>query len=276
MQDGLTNDTRSQHRFPPEGVADMFELRSRMIGALLLREARTRFGRSSLGYLWAVIEPISHVAVMCFVYWTINRQSPVGPSVLLFFVTGVLPFFLFHKVALHLGAAVRGSQKVLRMPFVSPIDMVVARAVLEALTWVVVAAILFGALLALDLAEMPVAPETSALAALVTLALGIGVGLVNATAMALWGSWVQIYTMATRPLYIFSAIFFSIDQVPSTLQYWLSWNPVLHAVQWFRAGFRGDYATPVLDEVYLLGWVVATWFIGLCMIRVARPRLAYA
>jgi hypothetical protein len=63
MQDGLTNDTHARPRFPPEGVAEMFDLRSRMIGALLLREARTRFGRSSLGYLWAVIEPVSHVAV---------------------------------------------------------------------------------------------------------------------------------------------------------------------------------------------------------------------
>lgn len=250
--------------------------RSRMIGALLLRETQTRFGRSSLGYLWALIEPISHVTAMCFVYWTINRQAPVGPSVIMFFVTGVLPFFLFHKTALHLGAAVRGSQKVLRLPFVAPIDMVVARAVLEALTWVSIVLILYVGLLGLGLAEAPEAPETAAAAALATFALGFGVGLVNATAMALWNSWLYFYTMATRPLYIFSAIFFAIDQVPSGLQYWMSWNPVLHAVLWFRTGFRADYASPLLDQGYLISWGIATLFIGLCLMRVTRPRLAYA
>jgi len=254
---------------------EILALRGRIIGALLLRESKTRFGRSRLGYLWALLEPISHVAVLCFVYWTINRQAPVGPSVMLFFVTGVLPFFLFHKMALHLGGAVRGSQKVLRMPFVAPTDMIAARAVLEGLTWVVVAVILILILMALDLAEPPAEPATAALAALVTFGLGLGVGLVNASAMVLWNSWIHIYGMVTRPLYIFSGIFYSIDQVPSGLQYWLSWNPVLHAVQWFRIGFRADYATSVLDERYLLSWVFGSILLGMCLARVARPRLAY-
>lgn len=255
---------------------EVLSLRGRVIGALLLREAKTRFRGSSLGYFWAVLEPVSHVAVLAFVYWAISRQSPVGPSVLLFFVTGVLPFFLFHRVAMQLGASVRGSQKVLRMPFIAPVDMVVARAVLEGLTWVVVTCILVFALLALELAEPPADPATAALGALVTFGLGMGVGLVNASAMVLWTSWIQIYGMITRPLYIFSGIFYSIDQVPSGLQYWLSWNPVLHGVQWFRLGFRADYTTPVLDELYLLSWVAGSFLLGLCLLRATRPRLPYA
>lgn len=246
-----------------------------MSSALLLREAKTRFGQSRIGYLWALIEPLSHVAVMCVVYWAINRRAPVGPSVVLFFITGVLPFFLFHKVALQVGGAVRGSQKILRMPFVSPVDMIVARAILAGLTWVVVISILVLLLLVLEVMEPPAAPETAALAALMTFALGTGVGLVNATAMALWNSWVHVYTVATRPLYIFSAIFFSVDRIPSSLQYWLSWNPVLHAVQWFRTGFRADYDTPVLDRAYLVGWVLGSLLLGLGMLRAARPRLGY-
>ncbi|WP_043833953.1 ABC transporter permease [Muricoccus aerilatus] len=249
--------------------------RAQMSGALLLREAKTQSGRSRIGYLWALIEPLSHVAVMCVVYWAINRRAPVGPSVVLFFITGVLPFFLFHKVALQVGGAVRGSQKVLRMPFVSPLDMIVARAVLAGLTWVVVISILVVLLLAMEVMEPPVSPETAVLAALLTFALGLGVGLVNATAMSLWSSWVHIYGVLTRPLYIFSGIFFSVDRIPSNLQYWLSWNPVLHAVQWFRTGFRSDYSTPVLDRTYLISWVLASLLLGLSMLRAARPRLAY-
>ena len=254
----------------------VLKLRGRFIGALLLRESKTRFGRSELGYLWAILEPISHVAVMCLVYWAINRLAPVGPSVMLFFVTGVLPFFLFHKTALHLGASVRGSQKVLRMPFMAPIDIIVARAVLEGLTWLVVACILLLTLVAMGMAEAPAEWGIVGLAAIVTFGLGVGVGLVNASAMALWPSWIQIYSVLTRPLYIFSAIFYSIDQVPSGLQYWLSWNPLLHGVLWFRLGFRADYASPVLDEQYLLSWVAGSILFGLCVLRVARTRLAYA
>ncbi len=262
--------------YPEPGLLHALARRRRMIGALLLRESQTRFGRTRIGYLWALVEPISHVAVMSLVYWAINRQAPVGASVIMFFATGVLPFLLFHRMALQLGAAVRGSQKVLRLPFVAPIDILVARAILEGLTWVAVTTIVFTALVAMELAEPPDQPFVVAAAALATFGLGAGIGLVNATTMTLWASSVHTYRALTRPLYIFSAIFFSIDQVPSYLQYWLSWNPVLHAVLWFRAGFRADYASHVLDETYLLGWVVGSLFLGLCLLRVARTRLPYA
>lgn len=270
-----TRDSALPPAFEPS-IVETLELRGRMIGALLLRETRTRFGRSRLGYVWALLEPIAHVGVMCLVYWTINRQAPVGPSVMLFFVTGVLPFFLFHKTALHLGNAIRSNQKVLRMPLLAPVDVIAARAVLEGMTWLVIAAILLLALMALGMAEWPAEPGTAALAALATFGLGLGIGLVNASLMVLVSSWVQVYHVLTRPLYIFSGIFYSIDQVPSGLQYWLSWNPLLHGVLWFRTGFRADYATPVLDEQYLLSWIGASVLLGLCLLRVARPRLAYA
>ncbi len=78
----------------------------------------------------------------------------------------------------------------------------------------------------------------------------------------------------TRPLRILSANFFSPDRVPSSLQDLLPWNPVLHVVQWFRSGFRADEDTSVRDLECLACWVVASFPTGMCMMRIARPRLA--
>jgi len=250
--------------------------RRRVIVALLLREAQTRFGKTRLGYLWALIEPISHVAVMSLVYWAINRMAPVGASVVLFFVTGVLPYFLFQKVALHLGGAVRSNQKLLRLPLVNTMNLVVSRAALEGLTWIVVSALIFFALITTGRAEPPEHPGACMVAAAAAFGLGCGVGLVNAVLMPIWPSWVQIYPTVTRPLYHFSAIFFFIDQIPSYLRDWLSWNPMVHAIQWFRQGYRDDYASTVLDEIYLLKWIAVTLLLGLCMERLAQRRLAEA
>ena len=245
----------------------------RIIGAIMLREAQTRYGKSTLGYLWAFIEPISHVAVMSFVYWAINRQSPVGSSVLVFFVTGVLPYFLFQKVSLHLGNAVRANRQVLRLPAVTPLDLVAARAVLEGLTWVAVAAVLFGGLAAAGRARAPDQPLVCAAAAFVTFALGFGVGLMNAVLMTLWPSWARAYPTVTRPLYHFSAIFFFIDHIPPHLRDWLAWNPLVHAVQWFRVGYCAEYGSTVLDCGYLVRWAIATVVLALCLERLAQRRL---
>lgn len=248
----------------------------RTIHSIMLREMQTRFGKSRLGYLWAFIEPISHVTVMCLVYWAINRQAPVGASVVVFLVTGVLPYLLFQKVALHLGNAVRANRLLLRLPMVTPLDAIIARAVLEGLTWVTVSTVLFVVLVLAGLARPPDQLTVCAAAAIVTFGLACGIGLMNSVLMTLWPSWTRIYPTITRPLYHVSAIFFFIDHIPPNLQYWLSWNPMVHAVQWFRVGYQNEYASMILDQDYLLKWAVATVVLGLCMERLSQQKLQAA
>ncbi|WP_159349896.1 ABC transporter permease [Roseomonas harenae] len=248
----------------------------RIVGAVLLRESRTRFGRTRLGYLWALAEPISHVMVMSIVYWAINRRAPVGDNVILFFITGVLPFFLFQKTARNLGGALRGGQTLLRLPLVNGMDLVMARALLEAVTWVCVTFIILGFMVVSGRAHMPDHPLICAAAAVATFGLGFGIGLVNAVLMTMWKSWVMIYPMITKPLYHFSAIFFFIDRIPADLRYWLSWNPMMHSVQWFRQGYITEYASVTLDPDYLLKWAIASILLGLCLERVTQRQVQSA
>ncbi|MFH5925883.1 ABC transporter permease [Roseomonas xinghualingensis] len=248
----------------------------RIVGAILLRESRTRFGRTRLGYLWALAEPISHVMVMSVVYWAINRRAPVGDNVILFFVTGVLPYFLFQKTARNVGGALRGGQTLLRLPLVNGMDLVVGRALLEAVTWLCVTLIILGFMVSTGRAHMPDHPLVCAAAVIATFGLGFGVGLVNAVIMTMWKSWVMIYPMITKPLYHFSAIFFFIDRIPADLRYWLSWNPLMHGVQWFRQGYITEYASVTLDANYLLKWAIASILIGLCLERVTQRQVQSA
>lgn len=51
MQHGLKLQRRS-------GVASAISIQARVIGALILRELHTRYGRENIGYLWLVAEPL--------------------------------------------------------------------------------------------------------------------------------------------------------------------------------------------------------------------------
>ena len=46
-------------------LAEAFSIQLRVIGALILREIRGRFGRAKLGYLWAIFEPLMHISPTC-------------------------------------------------------------------------------------------------------------------------------------------------------------------------------------------------------------------
>lgn len=248
----------------------------RVIGALILRTAQTRFGHTSVGYLWALIEPIAHVAVMSVVYWAINRQDPVGGNVLLFFVTGVLPFFLFQKTALHVGAALRSNQMLLRFPLIHALDIVTSRGLLEGVTWLAVSVLILGGMIMGDYAPVPEYPMECVGAIILIFTMGMGVGLINAVLGKMWRSWVMLYPIITRPLYHFSAIFFFIDRVPVDLRRWLLWNPMLHGVALFRAGYLSDYDTIYMSPLYLSQWAIGSVVVGLCLQRITRKRIISA
>ena len=54
----------------------------------------------------------------------------------------------------------------------------------------------------------------------------------------------------------------------------LAWNPLLHAIDWFRAGFFVDYQPHWLDRRYLLMAAVLSVLIGLALERGLRRRLS--
>ena len=52
----------------------------RTIHGLLLRESRTRYGRRSAGYVWALISPMILLVVMMVVFSAIARPAGAGES----------------------------------------------------------------------------------------------------------------------------------------------------------------------------------------------------
>src|SRR5690606_619099 len=121
--------------------------------------------------------------------------------------TGIMPFFLFNHTASRLSRSLSANLMLLRLPPVTAIDVMIARGILQGLTWIVVFLILLTGLTLMGRGLWPAHPEICALAALTTFFLGCGVGMINAVLSALFKSWDRIYTALTRPLYLLSGIF---------------------------------------------------------------------
>jgi capsular polysaccharide transport system permease protein len=54
----------------------------------------------------------------------------------------------------------------------------------------------------------------------------------------------------------------------------LAWNPLLHAIDWFRAGFFGTYQPHWLDRRYLLVTAILALLAGLSLERGLRRQLS--
>src|SRR5262245_51841833 len=119
-------------------LVEAFRIQKRVVGALILRDMRTRFGRTFFGYLVIVGWPFSHLLLLMGVYLVTRRVAPIGTNTTIFLATGVLPYILFFYPGRFIMFSLVQNHPLLYFPIVKPVDVVLARGILEILTafWV--------------------------------------------------------------------------------------------------------------------------------------------
>lgn len=230
----------------------------RSVAALVLREMSTTYGRSPGGYLWALVEPLAAIALLSFAFSLAFKAPSLGVSFPLFYATAYLPYMLFHDVASKTAQAIRFSRPLLSFNAVSWLDVLLARFLLNLLTHLVVGAMVLGTMLVvLDTRAAPdmgIVLNALAMAAL----LALGFGAMNAFLFLAFPVWERIWTIATRPLFIISGVFFLFEDVPADIRGYLWFNPLFHVTGEMRRGFYptydASYVTPAFP--FALGLVV--------------------
>ncbi len=180
----------------------------RVIGALIIRETRTRFADSKLGYGWALMEPILHITLLSVTFAVLmHGRPPIGTHFFIFYYTGLIPYHIFVHTSSGMSHAITGNGPVLQLPPVTTSDVIAARGLLEIMTDVIVAVVLLVGFGAVGLAAAPDDLWGPSIALLVTAAFGYGAGYVNAVLTAFFPSWDKAYGQVTRVLYFISGIF---------------------------------------------------------------------
>ncbi len=273
LADGIAREKR--HPRPPPGWLDRLRSERRVIGALIIRETRTRFGDSRLGYGWALIEPILHISLLSATFAVLmHGRPPIGTHFFVFYYTGLIPYLMFIHTSSGMSHAIVGNGALLQLPVVTTFTVIAARGLLEVMTDIVVAVILLAGFGTAGLAAMPDDLWGAASALLVTAMLGCGVGYINAVATVFYPSWEKLYGQVTRILYFVSGIFYVPGMMPDWARDTLAWNPLLHAIDWFRAGFFDGYQPHWLDRSYLVGVAVLVLAGGFAVERGLRRRLS--
>jgi capsular polysaccharide transport system permease protein len=242
----------------------------RVIGALLLRETRTRFGKSRLGYAWALLSPLLQISILSGLFYMTGRHiPPVGNSIILFFASGVLPYQLFMKTSNMIMNAIRSNDALMYFPVVEQLDAILARYFLEVATYTLIMIILFGVIINIfDLPLPEFLPLIGSICGLSFLALGLG--LCNAVIISFIKSWDRIFSAVSTPLYFLSGVFFLMDTLPPAAAKILILNPVFHGIEWFREGIYMQLESSQLDQMYLFKWGILLMVIGLSLERVLR------
>jgi capsular polysaccharide transport system permease protein len=248
------------------------KIKFRVIFALILRETRTTFGNSSLGYIWALFTPAMGVTLLVALFTFANRQPPFGQSLALFFSTGYLVYDYWSKLTNSLSNVLDANKALLLYPVVTPTAAILSRFILITITYILVMFIFFAGLIILGLADFPAHPIRLSHAFFATSLVGLGLGVFNCSIIIVWESWRHIYKIITRPLFFISGIFFIPSLLTERAIDFLKWNPVLHLIEWFRNSYYQNYDSRVLDKVYIISLGFILIALGFLLERYYRSR----
>ncbi|WP_102505126.1 ABC transporter permease [Salinivibrio kushneri] len=251
-------------------IRQALRVQGRVVYALILREALGKYGKSKIGYLWALLEPVIQVLVLVAIFSALGRKSPVGGDLAIFFATGIVPWLIYSNLASRLSGALGANQALLAYPHVTPFDVLVARALLEVMTMLVVFALIYNVLYLVGKAE-GVDDLFNVLLGLLLLSLfSTGVGMVNSAIRIYFDSWDKLFNALNRPLYFISGIFFTAASLPPQAREYLQWNPIFQYVEWIRSGFFATSSSAYTNHSYAISCAAMVFFIGLTVTQHTR------
>jgi capsular polysaccharide transport system permease protein len=247
-----------------------FKIMIDSVHALLMRELKTRFGTSKLGYFWAIAEPVAQAAVLGLIFTLLGRHSVNNIPIALFIFTGLLPFKLFSKLLPQLSVGISANKALFAYRQVAPIDPIITRLLIELTTYVITYIFIMLCLgwLGFNVIPEQLLPLFAANALLVLLSIGLGISLCSA--VQYWADTPKVLAMVLSPLFYLSGVFYSATMIPP--QYWflLEWNPIFHLIELSRDAYFKEYITPIGNWQYVFNCALVAVVLGLSLYRINR------
>jgi capsular polysaccharide transport system permease protein len=247
-------------------------LQRRVIGALLLREILTRYGRHNIGFLWLFIEPMMF-SVGIAILWTYMGVSKGSISAAGFALTGYSSLVLWRNTVNKMTGAAVSNKGLLYHQQVKILDIVLARTLLEfasVTTSLVFLTIVFQQL---GLMEMPVDPLAAIIAWFYLMWFVFAAGMIAAYLGAVSELFDRIWHVALYLTLPFTGTFSMTSWLPTEAQNILLWSPMVNAVEMLREGFFGTGIKAMYSVQYLVEVNSALTLLGLLLVRKIRRGL---
>lgn len=244
--------------------------RKRVIVALMMRELISRFGRRGIGFLWLFIEPVLFVAVLAgFRYiWTGWIKHDFEPITFAF--VSFLPFMIMRTMITRSVESIGNNKNILCHRPINPIDVVIARNVLEFLSILLVG--LFGmAFCSIFLNEYPDDLFLWIIVILLTALFSNGISLCVSAISVLLPLAKRIMQLSIMLVLPFSGAMWMLSDLPIEFRDVAFWIPMVSLHEAMREAQFGPRVLAHHDLGYVMFWILGTTLLGLSLLRICAP-----
>ena len=239
----------------------------RTILALMMREMSTTYGKSSLGYLWALIEPVAGILLLTLIFSLALRSPSLGTNFALFYASGMLPFILYLTVSQKISVALKFSRALMFYPRVTYMDTLVARALVNVITQILVSVIVISAIIILYDVDFLMNSAALIHGYVMGICLAFGVGTLNCYLLSVYPTWENVWAVLNRPLFFISGVFFTPESISQPYRDWMLWNPIAHIIGEVRRGIYPTYDAVYIDRFYVYSIALTCSCSGILLLR---------
>jgi capsular polysaccharide transport system permease protein len=243
-----------------------------VIRALTLRELHTRFGRENIGYLWLIGEPMMLASVISSLHTSsLMGAGGRGMSPFAFTLVGYCLFIIFRGTFNRSDHMFESSAALLYHRMIHPLDLVIARWIVEVLGCISTLIILMTIGIMLGIADPPARPLYLFLAAFLISWLGFGLSMLVAAYTYdshLLSRFVHPISYFMMPL---SGAFVTMSFLPDWARAWMAWNPMMAIFELARYGqFESASDKYLFWRFAVCACAIPTYW-GLIAVRRLRP-----
>lgn len=244
-----------------------WRIQSRVIGALLLREILTRYGRHNIGFLWLFIEPMTFTVGVTTIWSFAHAGHASSIPIVAFALTGYSTVLMWRNMPSRCITAIEPNQTLLYHRYVKVIDFYIARILLEGIGATMSFTFLSIFFIYIGWLEPP-EDVLQVIGGWVLIfwfgaALAVLVGSLAYRNELVDRIWHPIAYL-TFPL---SGAGFLVDALPTRAQQLMLYIPMVNGVEYLREGYFGS----VVRAHYDLGYMIAV-NAGLSLIALSQAR----
>jgi ABC-type polysaccharide/polyol phosphate export permease len=240
----------------------------RVIGALLLREVLTRFGRHNIGFLWMFAEPMMFTLGVAALWSAFSNVHGSSLPIVAFAVTGYSSVLLWRNMPMRCIKAIEPNADLMFHRNVKIIDIYAARLLLEAGGATMSFLVLCMIFTAIGWMKAPDDLLKVTAAWLLLAWFGAALALFIGT----WSETNDIIEKVWHPtsylLFPLSGAAFLVDALPTEAQKAVLWFPMVHGAEMLRDGYFGESVRSHYDANYMMLWCAGLSLLGLARVRI--------
>ncbi|MGF6148697.1 Polysialic acid transport protein kpsM [Kingella potus] len=241
-------------------------IQKRVIGALLMREIITRYGRANIGFLWLFVEPLLMTLIIVLMWKFVKAHEVSSLNIVAFIITGYPMMMMWRNASNRAIGAINANASLLYHRNVRVLDTIFSRMLLEISGATIAQIVITSVFIAIGWISPPADIFYMLLAWLLMAMFAVGLGLVICSISFHIEPFAKIWSTLSFVMMPISGVFFFVHNLPQQIQHYALMIPMVHGTEMFRAGYFGNSQITYQNPWFILICNLVLLLIGLAMV----------